>query len=237
MAAGAGATSCGATCNGQQLGLGSIMPATAKPAAAPVQPRRHDATILEAFSWWLSQERKGRTWKAVAEAFGIPKDTATKWVWKFNKTLSEHTSPAVEAKLRQYRREHDVVQSEMLTVIADIVEAVKTNSGMLRAMAKSGNPVDPDLISKTASSAKSVYQLMEAVTGADLAKRVAAKAISGSGSGSSSSGSLPDFAGWAAGDPDLFLDAESETLGESQQAFSPGSNPENGSGEAGSSVE
>src|SRR5690606_41706809 len=148
--------------------------------------------------------------------------------------------PAVEAKLRQYRREHDVVQSEMLTVIADIVEAVKTNSGLLRAMAQSGEQVDPDLISKTASSAKSVYQLMEAVTGADLAKRVAAKAITSS-SGAPSSGSLPDFSGWAAGDPGLFLDAESETLGEpsgeSQQEFSPGSNPENGSGEAGSPVE
>lgn len=192
--------------------------------------------MIEAFSWWLGQDKKGRTWRAVSEAFGIPKDTATKWVVRFNKALSTHATPAVEAKLRQFRREHDVVQSEMLTVIADIVEAVKTNSGLLRAMAKSGDPVDPDLISKTASSAKSVYQLMEAVTGADLAKRVAAKAISG-GSGASSSGALPDFSGWAAGDPGLFLDAESETLGESQQEFSPALNPENGSGEAGSSVE
>lgn len=209
---------------------------TAKSAAKPRGPLIRGSKV-EVYAWWLKQHPiTGRTWRAVAEKFGIAPDTAQNWVAAFNRHLREQARASVDAQLRQYREEYEAIQSETLGVVATLVQAVKVNANEIRMQTEKGGMADPKLLRETASVAKQVYDLAESVTGADLAKKAAARSIA-EGNADSVRASMPDLAHWAAGDPELFLDAESEALDESQQAFSPDRNPENGPGEAGSSAE
>lgn len=130
---------------------------------------------IEGFAWWLAQDRDGRSAAAIAEKFGVPIDTATKWRHAYGKELARVAGETVETHLRQFREEYEVLQSRTLGTLPKLMDAIQANSRIIEDMAKTGKPVDPQLIAGTASALKTVYSLAEAASGADVAKRRASQ--------------------------------------------------------------
>ena len=150
------------------------------------------AAQIEAFAWWLAQDRDGRKAASIADHFGIPADTAEKWRSSFGRELARVAGETVETHLRQYRAEYEVLQSRTIGVLPKLIDAIESNARIIAETAENGGPVDPGLIAGTASALKTVYSLAEQASGADVAKRRASqKPVSGAkGDGSMA---LPDL--------------------------------------------
>lgn len=149
------------------------------------------AAQIEAFAWWLAQDRDGRKAASIADHFGIPADTAEKWRSSFGRELARVAGETVETRLRQYRAEYEVLQSRTIGVLPKLIDAIESNARIIAETAENGGPVDPGLIAGTASALKTVYSLAEAASGADVAKRRASQKP-GDGKGGDKLG-LPDF--------------------------------------------
>ena len=138
------------------------------------------AAQIEAFAWWLAQDRDGRKAASIADHFGIPADTAEKWRSSFGRELARVAGETVETHLRQYRAEYEVLQSRTIGVLPKLIDAIESNARIIAETAENGGPVDPGLIAGTASALKTVYSLAEQASGADVAKkRASQKPVSG----------------------------------------------------------
>lgn len=150
------------------------------------------AAQIEAFAWWLGQDRDNRRASVLEAQFNLPRDTATKWVTAYNKELSKVAHDAAQVHLRQYRAEYEQAQSRTVGILPDLIDGIETNARTIKEMAKNGQLVNPDLIGKTASALKTVYSLAEAASGADIAKR---RALQPGSDGAGGAPRLPDLSG------------------------------------------
>ena len=139
---------------------------------------------IEAFAWWLAQDRDGRKAASIAARFGVPIDTAEKWRTQYGRQLAKIAGESVETHLRQFRAEYEVIQSRTLGALPLLVDAIESNARKLAALAENGELVDVGAIAGTASALKAVYSLAESASGADVAKkRATQKGPSGGDSG------------------------------------------------------
>ena len=135
---------------------------------------------IEAFAWWLAQDRDGRTAVKIAERFNLPEVTAQRWRAAFGRELARVAGETVETHLRQFRAEYEVIQSRTLGTLPKLVDAIEANARKIAEMTENDGVVDPGLIAGTASALKTVYSLAEQASGADVAKkRASQKPVSG----------------------------------------------------------
>lgn len=132
------------------------------PMARPAQ--------LEAFNWWIDQNRSGRSSANLAKSRKIPIDTARRWVTEFNKRIAAEIEKSTAIKLTAYVEEYENVQRMATGSAVALAEVYESKADELRALAKTGAKVDLDELNKITSGMKSVYQLAEAASGADVAK-------------------------------------------------------------------
>lgn len=130
---------------------------------------------IEAFAWWLAQDRDGRTAVKIQEHFNVPEVTAQRWRAAFGRELARVAGETVETHLRQFRAEYEVIQSRTLGTLPKLVDAIESNARKIAEMTENDGFVDPDLVGKTASALKTVYSLAEAASGADVAKKRASQ--------------------------------------------------------------
>lgn len=163
---------------------------------------------VEAFAWWLAQDRDGRTALKIAEHFNLPEVTAQRWRAAFGRELAKVAGETVETHLRQFRAEYEVIQSRTLGTLPKLVDAIESNARKIAEMTENDGIVDPGLIAGTASALKTVYSLAEAASGADVAKRRASQKPVAGGKGDGKL-ALPDLGAFF-----LAESVEVETLGD-----------------------
>lgn len=147
---------------------------------------------IEAFAWWLDQDRQGRTAESIASRYGISTRQADKWRAAFDRRLSETLQASVASKLKTYVAEYEQIQSSAIEQAQTLVAITKREVEKLRQSSEEFGKVDLKAVGAVASSLKTVYSLAEAASGADVAKkRASQKPVSGAkGDGSMA---LPDL--------------------------------------------
>jgi hypothetical protein len=162
------------------------------------------AAQIEAFAWWLDQDKKGRGAESIANRFGITTRQADKWRAAFDSRLRESLQSAIGSKLKAYADEYSVIQKSAIEQVGDLVAISKREVQRMREKSENFGSVDLKELGQAASTLKAVYQLAEQASGADVAKRKAMQP--GSSEGTAGQFRLPDLS-------DLFA-AANETVGE-----------------------
>lgn len=162
------------------------------------------AAQIDAFAWWLKQrDKNARSARSVQEKFGVSVATSKTWVAEFNAELASRAKKSVSIQLRARVAEYDAGSEIAATSGLALAQVFESKIAEIKR-----NPSDckvSELVQLT-SGLKACYQLIEAASGADLAKKQALQ--SGEASGSAPS-RLPALSSALS-----VLDVEAETVSE-----------------------
>ena len=186
---------------------------------------------IEAFAWWLDQDRKGRTAESIAERFGITTRQADTWRAAFDRKLSQTLQASVASKLKTYVAEYEQIQSSAIEQAQTLVAITKREVEKLRQASEDFGKVDLKAVGAVASSLKTVYSLAESASGADVAKRRASQKPASGGKGDGKL-ALPDLGAFF-----LAESVEVETLGDVIASGENGSINESGNESGSASAE
>lgn len=128
---------------------------------------------LEAFDWWLDQNREERTAARLCEVRGVPFDTARRWVTAFNKRLVREVERSVSVKLNHYVDEYEEVQRLAMQGTVTLSVVYSRQAEKVGEMAQNGEPIDLVEVGRITSGLRTVYQLAERASGADMTKKLA----------------------------------------------------------------
>lgn len=160
---------------------------------AAISAENGQAIKSEAFLWWLDQDKEGRKGKHLVARFGISSRVADRWRSEFNSTLAERVGQAVEVRLKAYVDEYEKVQGLAASASVVLMEAYTQKLEVIKeALAEGVGEFDHKTLAEIASGVKTVYQLAEVSTGADVAKK---RATAQSSPCSGAAPALPSMAG------------------------------------------
>lgn len=153
---------------------------------------------LSAFSWWLDQPRENQTALTLSIQAGIAPDTAEKWITAFRRRLSNALEKQVAGKLKQHVEEYERVQTATVESAATVADLLQERVNEIRKTADLGGVIPVKELVVIASGLKSVYQVAEQASGADVVKKKDVQAFARAASKGGEVRRLPDLGELAA---------------------------------------
>lgn len=126
---------------------------------------------LEAFNWWLDQDKQGRSAASLAARYGVSTRQADTWRAAFDRRLSATLQDAVSSKLKTYVAEYEQIQLSAIRQAQVLVAVTNREVEKLRVISENFGEIKANELGSLASSIKTVYSLAEAASGADIAKK------------------------------------------------------------------
>lgn len=131
---------------------------------------------LAVFSWWLDQDPGKRGWREIQAYANTSEDCSQRWLSEFKKKLAEHSEIAVKSKLKAYVDSYARVQAKTLESCESLLDFFENE---IREIQKKPEKYNTTEINAILSGIKSIYQITEKASLADVAKKSLTKTSTG----------------------------------------------------------